>query len=338
MKKTKNSPMRLFLGFDGFIDEIKKVVSENGQHVESKSEFVAMLGEEHINKDLDLDTTFVRAGGSCAITAKVCAGLGAAVTAYFNAGKPKINPLFLADGIDIHSLGQPAITWALEFHSGKVMLADRTPLEAVSLRNLPKKEEKALKKALWESDGVMLLGYAVVPRSLELWDSVRSILLKAPSGKRPRVFFDLADISVKSDAELEGLIAAIRGFAGDFPVTLSLNRNEANRMSRFCSTGGQDDLAEQGKALYAALGVEELLIHSSRRVVGCSKGIVSDQETEYVEKPVTTTGCGDNFSGAYFFHRCAGADMEKSIEKAKTAASYYIKTGRFIFEAEPGEM
>ena len=137
---VKVPQQRVTIGLDGFVDAIISVVDKR----ESAEKFtrvptLAAFGQR-ISKaagqssNAELVVERIKLGGNGPIMANALAAFGTRVTYIGNVGYPAVHPVFaeLAQRATVYSIAEPAVTDALEFEDGKLMLGKHASLRDVN--------------------------------------------------------------------------------------------------------------------------------------------------------------------------------------------------------------
>ena len=129
-KAGQAARMSAFVGLDGFVDEILRVVDKReSAEVYQALPTIAQLAQRLAaaagkSTNLELVSQVTKLGGNGPIMANALATFGIKVTYLGNLGYPNLHPVFtdFAKRADVHSIADPGATDALEFDDGKIML------------------------------------------------------------------------------------------------------------------------------------------------------------------------------------------------------------------------
>lgn len=320
---------RVVVAFDGFVDEIKRVVKSrtpDGRPVlyRGKADFLADLAGEECNKDLELITSFRKMGGSAALTAHALAQAGVHVDAWITAGS---DPVFLplTQKAGVHIVGEPPLTWALELENGKIMLSDRSPLAGLDWETFKKRADYyRFVQAVGMCDAVMLMGYAMLRCGEQLYRGVLQEVLRA-SKRKPRVLIDLADISREEKSCLEALRVLLKEIGNTCETTVLLNRNEAIALA-----GGETssrrviDLAQRAADALYPCGV---VLHTPHESVLCGRKGPTQVFHPKVETAAVKTGCGDHFCAGFCLGELLNLPPREQLQLAGLTARSYMEHG-----------
>ena len=329
----KQNPLfhkRVTVAFDGFIDEIKRVVLKGSQNkrdfYQTKRQFLDDLDGENCNKDLKLVTAHRKIGGSGAIAAYALAQLGLSVDAWLTVNDDEVfHPL--ANQVNLHSIGQPPLTWALEFETGKVMLADHAPLDSLNWAALESAGLiPALKDSVSQCETLILAGYAMLEHGHELYSRMlKEILL--PLSVKPQILVDLADISQKSETDQKRLMDLLQEFGRSCDATVLLNRNESRALLGLDHSCGYLSAFHMACRLGERLAPCKVLIHTAEESAFFAKGHAEQVFHPKALRSVIKTGCGDHFCAGYCTGQLLKMSPTESMRLAGALSRYYIENG-----------
>ena len=201
-----------FVGLDGFVDDILRVVDKR----ESAEEFTAMSTIPQLaerigaaagkSTNLEVVSHMTKLGGNGPIMANALASFGIRVTYLGILGYPNLHPVFqdFARRAEVHSIAEPGYTDALEFDDGKVMVGKHASLKEVTWSNIQARYGSAPFAAkLGNADLIGFVNWTMLPYMSDVWDAVLKDVCPSLTGRRRRMFFDLADPEKRTKAETE---------------------------------------------------------------------------------------------------------------------------------------
>lgn len=324
------------VGFDGFTDEIVRVVRGVSPdrvplHFESKRAFGEKIVElDASNASFDLTEVAIKIGGNAPNTAHALGRLGLQVDCIGMLGYPRVQDLFAAMDTNcaLHSFAEPTRTTALEFDDGKVLLASSALLDTVDWPMV--RDRIGIERFIdiyRQSDILGFVNWGEISLATEIWEGIeREVLAKADPQKSRLVVFDLSD-PTKRDRDFDRLVALIGRLSDGHETILCLNRNEARAVARQLSIEPGSRPEELGAAIYAAITVDTLVIRDPHSAMAWTSKGLSKASTFYVPAPRLSTGGGDNFNAGYCFARLAGLDTQSSLVVASAVAGLYVTTG-----------
>ena len=337
-------------GFDGFVDEMISVVDERAsltdyQRIETISAFgekiTAAAGHSSLR---EIVINEVDPGGCAVNMGDGLAHLGLPVTTFATVGEP-MHPAFAeyAEKVHLVSWGdEPGRTLAYEFADGKLMFSAVSQLQKFHPDNLRSYLADGLfARACADASLIAITDWSLYPHMTECWAFLREAVFAKLAG-RPRFFFDLVDPSSRSEADIRKMLTELSGFGALGEVTLGLNQNEANILSKL--TGGADDkVAEpdgalrQATELRAALGLDAVIIHAIRYAVGDDGQDRESLYGPYCANPKKSTGAGDRFNAGYALGRVLELPLQARLQIACGSSGYFVRSGRSASLSELAE-
>ncbi len=333
----------VLLGFDGFVDEIVRVVDKRYSRSEhSVIPNIAQFAERILqaagrSTNIELVVQKMKLGGNGPIMANAFATLGAQVTYIGNLGYPSLHPIFaeLAKRAAVISIADPCHTDALEFDDGKLMLGKIEPLNEITWENLVRHIGKEkLARLLGESHLVGLVNWTMIPYMAEIWESMLQHLcpqLPAES-KNHFVFFDLADPAKRLTEDIRAALQLIAQFQNYFQVILGTNEKESFEIAEVLGVEQPDNqrtsMMRMAEHIRAKLGVYNVVIHPVQYAVAASASEVKLVEGPWAPKPHISTGAGDHFNAGFCLGRLVGLNLEMSLLTGVTSSGFYVRTAQ----------
>ncbi|PXA04551.1 sugar kinase [Coraliomargarita sinensis] len=337
----KLGAFNVMLGFDGTVDVICKPV-ESREH--SGEEFTAFgkmrdFGNRVVEADgksamIEIVKQREKIGGNGPIMARALAQSNVAVDYIGPLGQPTLHPVYeeFARRIKVHSIAQPAVTHALEFPNGKLMLASISSYEDVTADRLDAQIGKETMAALIEKSQLCcLLNWTCLPgmNSILRWH-LETLLPTLGKSNERTFFFDLTDPSMRSGEDLLEVLDLIGQFETFGRVTLGMNLNEAQLVSRALGlpeSGPEKKSLQQAQvAIREKLGIHTAMAHHTD-FAACStpegSWAVDGPHTEF---PVITTGAGDHLNAGFCLAQLLKFSPEDSLKLSVLFSGYYVRT------------
>lgn len=334
-------------GFDGFVDEMVSVVDER----QSLTDYRRIETIEHFGEKIsaaaghsslrEIVITEVDPGGCAINMGDGLASLGVPVTTFATVGEP-LHAAFAgyAEKARLISWGtEPGRTLAYEFADGKLMFSAVSQLQKFHPDALAEYlADGVFAEACASAQLIAITDWTLYPHMTACWDYLlEKVFSKLPG--RPNFFFDLVDPSTRSENDIRGMLEVLAKFEQVGNVTLGLNQNEANILSRLTDGATQTAVApesaeEQSVELRNALKVGSVVIHSLRYAVGCAGDSVQSVWGPYCEKPKKSTGAGDRFNAGYALGAILGLKMADRLLLACSASGFFVRAGRSATVAE----
>lgn len=307
---------KALVGFDGYIDQIKKVIKKRLKDKVEPFPTIADFADRLAfaagkSAQLELVSETTKLGGNAPIMANALAGLAFETTCVGTLGAPAIDPVFQDLPATLISLGPAAETIALEFGDGKLILSDVKAFEDLgwekvkSVVGLPR-----LERLFAESQLLALVDWSNLPLANDLLQGIRAELVPKTATGNQHFFFDLADPTAKSPADIIAIVETMGSFSTFGKVTLGVNENEALFLYQiyYPDQSKPETLIDIGQAIFAKLAVDELVIHPLDRAVYVSTDQAIEQAGRVVMDPKIQTGAGDNLNAGY----CLGVQLNLS--------------------------
>jgi hypothetical protein len=343
--------MTVTVGFDGFVDEITRVVknrvdADNYAVFETITEFsVNIRNAAGKSADMEIIREDIKLGGNAPIMANALASLGVNTTCIGAMGYPSFNQVFgqMAPKCKNMSICDPGYTYAFEYNDGKLMFANLKPLEDLTWDRV--KEFIGLDRIIdifRSCDLIALVNWSIAFNVGTIWQGIREEVLPhmRDSGyPMPKVFFDLADPSKRLKKDIQDVLQLIGEYSEFCDVTLGLNKNEAERVYKALNNGdGCSCEIESGFdngifiediciGIYQNLSIDTLLVHPVDCCIAVNKNGIRKRTGRVVESPKLTTGGGDNFNAGYCLGQLLGFDVEDSMIIGMATSATYVQNG-----------
>ena len=336
MEEVENTVKSAFVGFDGFIDRLSRVVEfRDGRTVQEYAgiaEFGAHVTRSAgISCDLELNTRHIVPGGNAPIMAQAMGRLGVDVTLAAAVGEGSPHPAFSEWARYCHMLplGESGETLALEFDDGKVMLADLKPLAKLTwdhvkqIIGLQKLRSVASKVSL-----IVLTCYSLLPHGEELYEGFRQEVVSALHADQKRIFFfDLADPSKHSAQFIRRCCEVLAAYRPYGTTILGMNQNEAACLAKAC--GLDEDCMPKALEILRERGVADvLLMHSRDSCLVCDERGVRRHQGQLVEHPVVSTGGGDHFNAGVCAALLEGCDLDSAVKAGIRVSHDFVASGK----------
>lgn len=336
--------LRCLLGFDGTVDIICRVVRERFGHGTDFDAFERIRDfGKHITKAdgrsalIEIFRQREKIGGNSPIMANALAASGLNIDCIGAFGRPEIHSAYreFAERVRVHSIAEPAITHALEFDNGKVMLAALSSYENIHAATIRETlGDGTMQELVAQARLISVLNWSCLPGMDSILDwLLDDILPELPTADDSRIFFfDLADPSPRV-AELTRALERIARFAAHGRCVLGMNFNETllvcNALGIEQPEHGADSLCMALAAIRNRLGVHMAMGHSME-FVACADALGTASVGGIITpKPVISTGAGDHLNAGF----CLGLLLELSLGDALALGVLF--PGFYVREARP---
>jgi hypothetical protein len=341
LKSISSTPVtsQAFVGLDGYVDKIQKVVQSQIKQQSTYFPTIAALAA-HIDlaagksAQLELVTQETKLGGNAPIMAHALGSLGLPTTCLGNFGFPDIDLPFqqMHAQCQLVSLGPPAETNALEFDDGKLILSEVSAFKMLDWKMV--KEVAGISNLIAYVEPcalVALVDWCNLPHATDIWRGILEEVLPQLTARPRHFFFDLADPSKKPVEEVLEVLEVIKSFAPYGTVTLGLNENEANKLTVALHDNPSllvKPLVEKCAFIYDQLTIHRLLVHPVDSSV-----LVTEQGSQIipgrlVTQPRISTGGGDNLNAGFCFGQLAGFSLETSAVLGMATSGAYVQDGK----------
>lgn len=331
---------KVFVGLDGYIDLIQRAVKTHGDNGPQYFETLKDFGK-HItmaagkSAQVELITQETKLGGNAPIMAHAMGSLGFETTCIGNFGKDVIQSVFqvINENVNLLSIGDSAMTNALEFHDGKLILSEVGPFKQQDWEYVKAGAGiDILISSLNNADLIALVDWCNLPYSTNYWKGILEEILSQTENRDRLFLFDIADPSRRADEELAEAFEVISGYNKYGKVTLGLNENETEKVYAALNRINHADekptsLIEKGLFIYENIEVFNLLIHPTNRSISISKEGVSEIMGRVVAEPKISTGGGDNFNAGYCLGQLVGLNIESSLITGMANSGSYVQNG-----------
>ncbi len=332
----ENLKGKILLGCDGFVDETYQIVDVR----QSPTEFVPMqrlrqFGELIVARadggvGLELVPKRRCEGGFGINTGRVAACLGLKPCLPGLYGRDAIDPAYheFQDTCELLSLGDPALTIALEFGDGKVLMSDLQAVSNLTWSDLQRQFGEAKLKELFAGVDILGLGYWSLTAHFDgLFEGFMSQYANTTPPRR--MFFDFADIKKKSGESFARSLELIRAHNDRIPMTFSLNEHEV--MELLSRIGVERPVLEPA-AVAAALtvarqkiGFDELVVHTPEFGAASSARegeafAIQERQT----KVVRLAGAGDSFNGGYLCASLGDLPLKQRLVVANAVTAFFV--------------
>ncbi|MVM30600.1 hypothetical protein GO755_11200 [Spirosoma sp. HMF4905] len=330
-----------FVGFDGYVDKIQKVVESKSalgnQYMGGISELAALIHSlSGKSGQIELVTEATKIGGNAPIMAHALASLGITNWCVGTLSDPIFEQMH--PHCERVSLGPPAESNALEFGDGKVILSEVSVFERLRWSYLAHTIGiDTLRQQYAQSQLLAFVDWANLPHGNDLWEGyLTQIVQTTPTDNPPLFFFDLCDPTKRSAKDIREALDIVARYIPFGSVTLGMNENEARRI--YLALSGHSpadtirlsqtpDLAIIAAYIHQHTGIPTVLIHPTDcSLVATSEGICQ-VAGRLVPHPKVLTGGGDNLNAGFCWGLLTGYPLADCLLLGMASSGAYIQKG-----------
>lgn len=319
---------QVLLGFDGFVDQVASI-----KGIPTMDAFASFLNQRHgMSGALELLPKGRKIGGNMPITAHTLGSLGLVCTGIGTVGDGETEPTFedISPNCHLIPVAPSGKCLALEFESGKLMLADNSSLPRMSYEAILQKIGLTKLISLHQrAKAIAYVNWSELPHMNAIFEGLlRDVFEQLDANKDP-MLFDLSDCTQQDDEEIRKALHLMGLFGKKRRVILSMNHNEYLHL-----TGKVLMLQTEGDSLQTLLhqmsmhtGIENLVVRMDDKAYAYSPSGFFQTKIQRVEKPLLQTGAGDNYNAGILAALLMGGNWQQALLLGTYAASHYIQLG-----------
>lgn len=325
------------LGFDGYVDDLYKVVEKREDqenikyysNIESFGKRIVMAAQK--SADLEVVLKKRKIGGNGPILSNALSELGmqASCIGTMDTGKSE-NPFeTMNSNCRRYSIGKASETFAMEFCDGKIMFGNLQGNYSTwgDIKNKIGLEK--LRKIYRESALIAIVNWSGLYYVQEILEGFQEEVCRSlPDIQRKEkiFFFDMADPSVLNREKILNYLNIMRSYAKQAKVILGLNENEARIIGEVIDEDSNEPF-EIGRRIREYLGAFQVVIHTNRHSFAFSEKEQEVFSGMHIRTPVISTGAGDHFNAGYITGALGGLGLLDSLLLGQAEASYYLSEG-----------
>ena len=341
--KTELPDKSTLIGFDGFVDEIVRMVDKRSSLKKySAIPTIAQLAERIAaaagkSANLELVVQQMKLGGNGPIMANALAAFGAQVTYIGTVGYPAVHPVFaeMAQRAQVISIANPGHTDALEFDDGKLLLGKLETLNEITWTTLMQRAgEEKLNQLFSGAHLISLNNWTMIPYMSDIWKNILQYIcphLPATS-KNHFIFFDLADPAKRLAEDIREALELMAKFQNYFQVILGTNEKESFEIADVLGIKQPDNQKESmrrmAQEIRSKLGLYNVVVHPIQYALAASADEVKLVDGPWEPKPLISTGAGDHFNAGFCLGHLLGFDLEMSLLIGVSTSGFYVRTAK----------
>ncbi len=339
------------LGFDGFIDTIYHVVdvrqsATEYSRVRTLAEYGARISAAAgKSTNVEIVPQNVKLGGNGPIMANALCALGVPVTYCGMTGYPTLNEVFreLSERARLLPLADPALTDAIEFDDGKLIVGKHATVAEVSYPTIHERVGDVAWRVAWESSHfVAMVNWTMLPYLTAMWKEMLDDASFLGGGAhdasdatsanaRKTLFFDLADPEKRTNEDLTEALLTIARFEAHHNVLLGLNEKEAQHAAKALGLAPESgDSHEQAmmnlaSAIRAHLDVQVVVVHPTHFAAAADRAGTAVAAGPFTPNPKISTGAGDHFNAGFCAGQLMGCNLAQSLQVGVVTSGYYVR-------------
>lgn len=344
LRSRPNTPAsyRVLVGFDGFVDEIIRVVDKRDTpkeytligDINTFAQRLAQASGQSTNMEMIVQQT--KLGGNGPIFANALAAFGMPVTYIGMLGYPNIHPVFqeLAQRANVISVSNPGHTDALEFNDGKLMMGKHETLHEFTWDLIIQRvgAEKFL-SAFQNATLLGLVNWTMYAHMSDIWRHLISdICPKLATSPRKTIFFDLADPEKRFADDILEALHLLTQFQKYFSVILGVNEKESNELAAVLNLPVPEDspatLQALAQNIRARLQLECVVIHPRTYAVAATAKETAHVQGPFTAKPLISTGAGDHFNAGFSLGFVSNLPLASCLLLGVCTSGFYVRTAK----------
>ncbi len=327
------------IGFDGFIDHIYHAVDTRKSATEftrikslkAFSQRIAGAAGKSTNVEV-VPQGAPRLGGNGPIMGFAMSSLGVPVTYVGMTGYPKTHPIFqdFSKRANVLGIADPAVTDAMEFEDGKLLVGKHQNVAEVTYDNIRKRVGETTWRKLWEAARfVGMVNWTMLPHMTAVWKKIQTELQPKPDAAKKMIFFDLADPEKRSTEDLALALKVIAKFQPQHNVILGLNEKEGLHVGKVLAIKtvgkGEKLIVDLAKKIREKLDIHTVTIHPVQFAAAADAAGAVSVVGPYTPNPKISTGAGDHFNAGFCIGRLLGCDVAQSLQLGVSCSGFYVR-------------
>jgi hypothetical protein len=335
---AKLSGGRVVFGFDGFVDQVREVVADR-RDPETHDRLDELAGfSERVAASVEADSSLsfewiqrgTRTGGHTCHLGRAFGKWGFDPVLVGMYGDPLLDPFDreFAD-YELHTLGEPGYTDAVEFDDGKLLLienGDSMELDWDRLCDRVGRETLATRL-----DGARLFGagyWAETPNLPDLLSGLRDLWPELTDPPET-VVVDPGDVRKLDPGRLRAGREALGELDDVARVVLTANRAETDVLADTYGerVGSDRDATGDAEVVFDALDASLVVCHGLEESVVVSETGTHRVSVPVVDDPELTTSSGDHFNAGLALALVEGMEPATAAAVGNAVAGCFVRTG-----------
>ena len=350
--KTATENMNFMMGFDGYVDLLYNMVKNRnslddvviynsmadfGQKIVETAGSSGSI-ERVLKKKLGggFAPNMARAIGNMAPTSTV--------DLYAAMGYPEILDVFkeLPENVNLHTIGNPGETLAMEFDDGKIMSQDMGGIFELTWDTLVSRmggRDKVI-EAFEKADAIGNGHWSLMLTMSSFFQHFVDDILPNVKNPKDKLFFvDPADLNKRPQKDIREMLFLLREINEYSSVVLSVNDREAINIAEALESEGCPEIGLKNHKSYTRAGcnineitqLDYFVIHDPHFAT-ITESDANDAchywVTEgYTSKPQFTVAAGDHFNAAILMSLLSDFNPSEALVMANAATAIFVRTG-----------
>ncbi len=326
------------IGFDGFVDNIYYSVDKRKSATEytriptlkAYGERIAAAAGKSAN--IEVVCQAVKLGGNGPIMANAMGAQSVPLTYCGMIGDKEIHPVFaeLAKRSTAIGISEPAVSDAMEFDDGKLIVGKHATVANVTYENIIKFVGAKKWADLWnKATFVGVVNWTMLPHLTDLWKKIQKNHAPKKGEARKTMFIDLCDPSKRPVAELQNALKVIAAFQKQHDVILGLNESEGVQVGKAlgieCAGRDEASITKLAADIRAKLGIHTCVVHPVAFAAAADATGAVCVPGPFTPKPKISTGAGDHFNAGFCVGRILGLDLAQALQTGVGTSGYYVR-------------
>jgi len=227
---------------------------------------------------------------------------------------------------DLHSIGEPGVTDAVEFDDGKLMLTEIGDTMTLDWTRL--EDRLGHDRLLRRLDGAALLGvgyWSETPRLPSVLSGLRDRWADIDDPPET-VLVDPGDVRKLDADRLRSGREAISELGDVTDVVVSANRAETDVLADAYDGDADRDFAAAAEAVFDAIEPTWFVGHGIDRSVVVTSDETRSVAVPAVAEPEMTTSSGDHFNAGLALAAITGLDPAPAVVVGNAVAGHFVRT------------
>ncbi|MGD9689345.1 MAG: hypothetical protein AB7K52_07950 [Phycisphaerales bacterium] len=337
--------LRTVVGFDGFVDSIMDVVAERRTPAAGDYSRCARIEDfarrcaaaAGLSTSLEIAVREERFGGNAPLLAGALASIGAYTTLVgcVGDGAGGLHPLFdevrrrcERSGGRVAPIAPPALTHAMEFDDGKIMLNDPRSVRDVTWERV--RSVEGIREMVETARVVAVMNWTNMDAARAIIEALAREFL-ATVERPARLFVDLSDPARRRAEDVRGVLEVLTRAEGAARVTLAMNLAEAGGVSTALGLGEMaaghdaDGVRRGAEAIRGRLKIDTVVVHPREGAAAAREGEAAWFDGPLCARPKLSTGAGDHFNAGFIVGQMLDMTLAESLALGCAASGAYVR-------------